>query len=75
MATAAVIDFGSFSAQLSTTPLSDPADILPQMPAQALSPALLELLDLLSGPVLLFRDSPAGELRETVTAMPLSLAA
>src|SRR6476469_8475367 len=51
--------------RLSTTPLSDPADILPQMPAQALSPALLELLDLMSGPVLLIQNSPAREWRET----------
>jgi hypothetical protein len=40
------------------------------MPAQALSPALFELLDLLSGPVLLIHDSPAGEAREIAPAMP-----
>jgi hypothetical protein len=59
--------------RLSGTPLSDPADILPQMPAQALSPALFELLDMLSGPVLLIHDSPAGEARETAPAMPAAV--
>jgi len=39
------------------------------MPAQAITPALLELLDLLSSPVLLIDDSPAGELeREMLKA-------
>ena len=56
--------------RLSVTPLSAPADILRQMPAQALSPALLGLLDLLSGPILLIHDSPAGEAREMAPAMP-----
>ena len=50
--------------RLSNTPLSDPAEILRQMPAQAISPALLELLDLMSSPILLITQSPAGELRE-----------
>ncbi len=49
---------------LSNTPLSDPAEILRQMPTQAKSPALLELLDLMSSPILLITQSPAGELRE-----------
>ena len=49
--------------RLSDTLLSDPADILPKMPAQALSPALFELLNLMSGPVLLIEDSTAGEPR------------
>jgi hypothetical protein len=44
--------------RLSETPLSDPADILPKMPAQAISPALLQLLDLMSCPILLIEDSP-----------------
>jgi len=48
--------------RLSSTPLSDPAEILRRMPAQARSPALLELLDLLSSPILLIDGSPAGEL-------------
>ena len=55
--------------QLSDLPLSDPADILPKMPAQALSPALLELLDLMSGPILLIQDRPAGEPRATEPAL------
>jgi hypothetical protein len=49
------------SPRLSSTPLSDPAGILRRMPSQAISPALLELLDLLSSPFLLIDDSPAGE--------------
>jgi len=53
------------------TPLSDPTDILRRMPTQAISPVLLELLDLMSGPVFLFQQSPTGELRE----MPHSRAA
>jgi hypothetical protein len=56
--------------RLSNTPLSDPADILPRLPAQALSPALLELLDLISGPILLIQDDPAGEVGETAPVLP-----
>lgn len=54
----------SSAPKLSATPLSAPADILLRMPAQAVSPALLQLLDLMSGPLLLIQDSPAGEPRE-----------
>ena len=43
-------------------PRPDPAAVLRRMPTQAISPALLELLDILSSPVLLIDDSPAGEL-------------
>jgi len=46
------------------SPLSDPAEILRRMPAQAISPALLELLDLLSSPIFLIEKHPAGELIE-----------
>ena len=56
--------------RLSTTPLSDPAEILRRMPAQALSPALLELLDRMSSSILLTEYSPAEELREIATARP-----
>jgi len=57
------------SPRLSTTPLPDPAAVLRRMPTQAISPALLELLDILSSPVLLIDDSPAGELeREMLMA-------
>jgi hypothetical protein len=57
-------------------PLSDPAEILLRMPAQAISPALLELLDVLSSPILLTTHSPAGELRERTPARAaLSMAA
>jgi hypothetical protein len=61
--------------RLSITPLSDPAQILRRIPAQAISPALLELLDVMSGPILLFENNPAGECRETAPAMPLLCAA
>jgi hypothetical protein len=40
------------------------------MPAQALSPALLELLDRMSSSILLTEYSPAEELRESPTARP-----
>jgi hypothetical protein len=56
--------------RLSATPLSDPAEILRRMPAQALSPALLELLDRMSSSILLTEYSPAEELREIATARP-----
>jgi hypothetical protein len=51
----------SSAPKLSVTPLSVPADILLQMPAQAVSPALLQLLDFMSGPILLIQDQPSGE--------------
>jgi hypothetical protein len=50
--------------QFSITPLPEPAQILRQMPAQAISPALLELLELMSSPIVLIADRPAGELIE-----------
>ena len=55
---------GDDALQVSITPLSEPARILRQMPAQALSPALLGLLELMSSPILLFDNRPAGELIE-----------
>jgi len=57
--------------RLSTTPLSQPADILRRLPAQALSPALLELLEIMSSPMLLIANSPAGELIEMLPAKPV----
>ena len=57
--------------RLSTPPLSDPVEILRKIPAQAVTPALLELLDLLSSPILLIENSPAGELREAATTQPV----
>src|SRR5215472_2722237 len=57
-------NFEDTEPKLSTTPLSDPFEILRRMPAQALSPALLELLDLLASPILLVTNSPTGELEE-----------
>jgi hypothetical protein len=56
--------------RFSEAPLSDPTQILRRMPAQALSPALLELLDLMASPILLITDSPAGELREMPAPRP-----
>ena len=62
--------------RLSKAPLQDPAAILLQMPTQAISPALLELLDLLSSPILLLNERPAGELREMMLSdAPLAKAA
>ena len=61
--------------RLSTTPLSDPAEVLRRMPAQAISPALLELLDLMSSPIILITQSPAGELREMAPAKLVRAAA
>ena len=46
------------------SPLSDPTEILTKMPTQAVSPALLDLLELLSSPLFLTETSPAGELIE-----------
>ena len=57
--------------RLSTTPLSEPADILRRMPAQAISPALFELLEIMSSPMLLTANSPAGELIEMLPAKPV----
>lgn len=57
--------------RLSTTPLSDPVEIFRKLPAQAMTPVLLELLDLLSSPILLIENSPAEELREAAAARPV----
>ena len=51
------------------TPLSDPVAILLKMPAQAVMPALLEALGLVSSRVLFFEYSPTGEWREAA-ALP-----
>ena len=50
--------------RFSITPLPEPAQILRQKPAQAISPALLEKLELMSSPILLIDERPAGELIE-----------
>ena len=57
--------------RLSTIPLSDPAKILRRMPTQAISPALLKLLDLMSGPIRLVEYRPAGELITMPTVKPV----
>ena len=57
--------------RLSTTPLSDPVQILRRIPAQAISPALLELLDFRSGPIQLIESSPVGECRKAAPAQPV----
>ena len=57
--------------RLSITPLSEPADILRRMPTQAISPALFELLEIMSSPMLLTANSPAGELIEMLPAKPV----
>ena len=53
---------------VSTAPLWDRVEILRRMPSQAITPVLLELLDRMSGPILLTENSPAGELREMPAA-------
>jgi hypothetical protein len=57
--------------RLSSTPLSDPVEIFRRIPAQAMRPALLELLDLMSSPILLIENCPAGEFREMEAATPV----
>src|SRR5690348_12811541 len=57
--------------RLSNAPLSDPALILQRMPTQAISPALLELLDVMSSPIMMISAIPAGDPIE----MPLAPAA
>jgi hypothetical protein len=61
--------------RLWTTPLSDPAKIFRRMPTQAISPALLGLLDVMSSPILLIKNSPAGESREIAPVTPAVAAA
>ena len=55
----------------STAPLSEPADILRRMPTQAIWPALFEPLEIMSSPMLLIANSPAGELIEMLPAKPV----
>jgi len=42
-------------------PLTDTAEILRRMPTQAITPALVELIDLLSVPILLIEETPRAE--------------
>ena len=57
--------------RLSTAPLSEPADILRRMPTEAISTSLFELLEIISSPMLLIANSPAGELIEMLPAKPV----
>jgi len=41
------------------------------MPTQAISPALFELLEIMSSPMLLIANSPAGNLIEMLPAEPV----
>ncbi len=41
------------------------------MPAQAITPALLELLDVMSSPILLIENSPTGEWQEAAVLRPV----
>lgn len=68
------LDFDYAGLSLSTTPLSDPVQILQQMPAQAITHALLELLDHLSSPILLIENNPTGEWREPAALRLTALA-
>jgi hypothetical protein len=51
--------------QLSIAPLTHPTEILRRMPTQAISPALLALLDIMSTPILLIEDNPMMDLSDT----------
>ena len=42
-------------------PLTDTAEILRRMPTEAITPALVELIDLLSVPILLIEETPRAE--------------
>jgi hypothetical protein len=61
--------------RLSSTPLSDPIEIFRRLPAQAIRPALLELLDVMSSPILLIENSPPGDVREMPAASPAAVLA
>ena len=56
--------------QFSTTPRSGPAKTLRRLPTQAITPALLGLLDIMSSPLLLIEERPAGELVEMPPVEP-----
>ena len=45
----------------SGTPLTDTTEILRRMPTQAITPALVELIDMLSCPILLMEEAPRAE--------------
>ena len=45
----------------SGTPLTDTTEILRRMPTQAITPALVELIDLLSVPILLMEGTAGAE--------------
>ena len=51
-------------------PLTDTAEILRRMPTQAITPALVELIDMLSCPILLMEETPRGEVIEMRPARP-----
>jgi len=54
----------------SDTPLADTTEILRRMPTQAITPALVELIDMLSVPILLMEETPRGEVVEMRPARP-----
>ena len=56
--------------RLSDTPLGDPTEILRRMPTQAITPALVELIDMLSGPILLMEETPRGKVIEMRPVKP-----
>ena len=47
--------------RLPGTPVTGTTEILRQMPTQAITPALVELIDMLSGPILLMEETPRAE--------------
>jgi len=54
----------------SGTPLTDTTEILRRMPTQAITPELVELIDMLSVPILLMEETPRGEVVEMRPARP-----
>jgi len=56
--------------RFSGSPLGAPVEILRRMPDGAISPALLELIDRMSSPILLFENGTTGNLRQMPAAKP-----
>ena len=54
----------------SGTPLTDTNEILRRMPTQAITPELVELIDMLSVPILLMEETPRGDVVEMRPARP-----
>ena len=64
-------DFEETDLRLSASPVSNPLEIVRQMPNGAISPALFGLIERLSSPILLMENGATGDLREMPAARPL----